>query len=774
MTGTEPILPNGTAVPVRDRRAVAVEQRDPKGATLRPSFTSPTLPMNFDWNAEQAFRLGYAANVIAYRCVQLRANAIASLPLVAGRRQGDYKTINERAPILKLLGPPPGGPAPKLSATKLIRWTIAQEIVTGRRAWEIETDDAGRIVAFWPLAVANLRAKASAGGNEWFKVFETGPSHRPVRLRPDEVFYGWDPAGNDFRQADSPLQVARFDLSLVNLCDRYGIGFLRNNAVPAAVITTTQFPDEESRRRFKANWSAELGGPDNAGRVALNEVSDDGDGPVGDSINVQVLGLSQKDARIVDTRKEAMVEVAIALGTPWSKLDASGRTFDNADAEEMTWWENTLLPDLTDLQDDINMQLAPRLGSDVVWFDLRGVQALQPRRRFTHVDATELLKMAVVVPNEVRDDLRLDPIDGGDEPLAIEPVRVPNPDVPVPPAELPSTGIEDDDDQERTLAPVAEQRIADPEAVEQRRVRIWRASDAAVRALEGRWVRAWRRLFRRQEEATIARLTGKRGRQMMTAVLTPPEQRAEAEPAPQIDPAYIFDDAFWLAAAAELAHDLDEEVVAQALSRIALQFGIDFDLEAPWVGEFVQARANQLAGHVTTTTYEAIQRAMMDGVTAGESIDDIAARIRQVFAQADEVRAVTIARTEVISAYNGAATFGVTQLSADVVAGQEWIATRDGRTRESHASADGQVVAVGQPFVVGGHEGAYPGDPVLPADETVNCRCAVAFLTPAEMEEYAGRQRPRVDVRTAAALLRLVGTETDLIAFRRSLTEVAA
>mgnify|MGYP003498436723 CR=1 FL=1 len=790
MSGTELILPNGNVLEVRDRRAVtAAEQRDPKGATLRPSFTSPTLPMNFDWNAEQAFRLGYAANVIAYRCVQLRANAIASVPLVAGRKQGDYKTINEKAPILKLLGPPPGGPAPKMSTTKLLRWTVAQEIVTGRRAWEIETDDQGRIVAFWPIAAANLRAKASDGGTEWFKVFETGPSHHPVKLRPDEVFYGWDPSGNDFRQAESPLQVARFDLTLVNLCDRYGIGFLRNNAVPSAVITTTKFPDEESKRRFLQNWDGEFQGPDNAGRVALNEVSDDGDGAVGDSIDIKVLGLSQKDARIVETRKEAMQELAIALGTPWSKLDASGRTFDNAAAEERTWWENTNLPDLVDLQDDINMQLAPRFGDDVVWFDLRGIEALQ--RRITPITQTvgapSLVQAQLMTINEARADYGLDPVPGGDRMMTVDeiqalkvggtegdavrfaltPVRAPDPEIPQP-LELPSV---DPDDDERQLAPAAESREADPEAVEQRRAKIWRASDAAVRALEGRWERAWRKLFRRQEEATIARLTGKRGRQLMAKV-TDGEQRAD--PAPDVDPASIFDQPFWVAAAAELATDLSEEVVAQALSRLAIEFGIDFDLQAPWVADFINARANQLAGHVTTTTYNSIQQAMVDGVAAGESIDDIAARIRKVFAQASEQRAVTIARTEVISAYNGAATQGAMELDPDVVAGQEWIATRDGRTREPHAAADGQVVAIGEPFLVGGNEAAYPCDPALPADETVNCRCAVAFLTPDEMAEIAGRARPRVEVRAAKALLDLIGADTNLIAFRRSLTEVAA
>lgn len=755
---------------VRDRRHSA-ELRDPKGATLRSYYQSPTLPQVYEWDATQAFRLGYCANVIAYRCVQLRASAVASIPLVAGRRQGDYKTLNEKSPILELLGPPPGGPAPKLSATKLLRWTMAQEIVTGRRAWEIETANGkpdGRPVRFWPLCSANLRAKPTDGGMEWFKVFETGTHHDPVKLQPDEVFFGWDPAGLDFRQAESPLQACRYDLSLVTMCDRYGIGFLKNNAVPATIVTTTKFPDEESRRRFLQNWSADFQGPDNAGRMALNEVSDDGDGGVSDSIDVKVLGLSAKDSRLVESRKEAMLEIAIALGTPWSKLDASGRTYDNAEAEDRTWYENTILDDLTDLQDDINMQLAPRFGDDVVWFDLRKVRALRPKQRFMMLDPIAAAKLGLIVPNEIREDNGLDPMEGGDEPLDVTPVVAPTPLAPPPPVELPPAP--DDDNEVERLAPAAETREVDPEAVELRKVKIWRASDASVRALEQRWERAWRRMFARQLEATLSRLTGKRGRQALART----EQRAEADPAPEIDPALIFDEAFWRTESAQLTADLFEDVTTSGLVRLAAQFGIDFDLAAPWVSDFVESRVQDLAGQVTQTTYDAIRSELQQGVGAGESIDKLADRIRAVFTQASDNRATTIARTEVISAYNGAATLGANQLPRDVVAAQEWIATRDGRTRESHAAVDGQVVAIGEPFSVGGFSGAYPGDPGLPADETINCRCAVAFLTPDEFEELQGRSAKRVEVRTATALLRLVTKETDLLAWRRALEEVAA
>lgn len=768
------------------------EYRDPTAATRQIQYSSPHMAQVPTWDADKAYRFGYIANVIAYRCVQLRANALANVPIIVGPKRGVARVDQENSPLARLLGPPPGGPAPKLSARKLIRWTVAQQIVTGRRAWEIETEGNakdGTPVAFWPLVSARLDALQSEGGTEWFRVFKYGRSADKRTLRPDQVFYGWDPSLEDFRQAESALQSARFDLSMVTLADRYGISFLMNNATPATVVTTEAWPDDDHRRRFREQWGSEFQGVDNAGRVRFQEFAD-GDGAISDAFDIKVLGLSQKDAQLAEARKEALVEVAISLGTPWSKLDASGRTFDNAEVEDRSWWEDTNAPDMTDLEDDINMQLAPRLGNEVCWFDVSKVRALKrkaiPVSQAVGVDV--LLLSRLITINEGRADYGLDPIADGDRLLTLEEVQglkatagdmsiraalvalearaggetvEPQPAVEPPaPLALPPAPIED--------------RGPSPEEIEARRAKVWRTVDATVTTLEKRWERAMRRLFAKQEASTLSRLKGKRGRQALG--YTPegaPEERAPGDPAPSVDPAAIFDPAFWTDETRAIAADLYEAVAAEGLSRVAGMFGISLDLEAAFVQEMIEARANQLAGQVTTTTYESITAQLAEGVGEGESIDDLAERIRGVFTDASTNRSTVIARTEVISAYNGSAVAGASTLPADVVGGQEWIATRDGRTRAAHAAADGQAVGIGQPFEVGGDALAYPGDPAGAAKNTVQCRCTVAFLTPEEMAERAAGRSRTTDHRRARAMLELVNESTDLMAWRRAVEAAA-
>ncbi len=301
-----------------------------------------------------------------------------------------------------------------------------------------------------------------------------------------------------------------------------------------------------------------------------------------------------------------------------------------------------------------------------------------------------------------------------------------------------------------------------------RRTTIWRRNDAALRGLEAAFAKRWRDYFARQAKVVVAQITGKRTAARLTAASQARELRADVPLGGPLDPAEI---ARWRAAAYDLADLMHTAATTAGVTRVNNTFGVSFDLEAPFVRDFIAARANQLAGQVTDTTYAAIQQALADGVANGASIDDLVTAVQHVFDVADRSRALTIARTEVISASNGSASLAAAQLPDDVVGGQEFIATRDDRTRDDHADADGQVVAIGEPFDVGGESLLYPGDPAGSEGNVINCRCTVAFLTPAEMGERS-RTVPTAVVRSLVRLV--VPGEFDEHRFRRSLMEVAA
>lgn len=760
-------------------RQTAIEIRDPSAATNQISYMGRDAPQVPVWDAGQAIKLGYYSNVIAYRCVQILAMTAAGLPILCGPDPRSGR-VNPVSRLAQLLGPPPLGPAPKLSARKLIAWTWAQYKVTGRWAWEIETPpNSSEVIALWPLAASSLQAVPSDGGTEWFRLFKYGRPDKPTKINPDHILYDWKPSADDYRQPESALLASRYDLSAAIMGDRYSLAFLKNGAIPAAVVINGQRPPtKEAEERYEQRWASEYQGPDNAGRTRFQylEGLQTGEKPR-DYIDVITLGLSQKDSQFMADHKNHLEMVAISLGVPWSKLDASGRTFDNAGHEDFSFWDSTMEPDLHDFEDFINLNLAPRVGTDLMCFDLSKVRALQRPKPFTVADGVAMANLGdSITHNELRAAAELPPVPGGDVliPKAAAPVFAPPSDAaatadPIDSTtgdgtgrgeELTKTRVE-----RRELVPVA---TFDPKGVETtpmedpgpaRRLKAWRSADAVSRSLEARWERGMKRLFARQAATTMGLLKGKRGHKAL-------ELRDSAVP---VDPSAIFNRQKWLDDTREVAEDLFEAVTAQGFARVSDWAGIAFDLESPYVRDFILNRANKLAGQVTDTTYEQIRLALADGVSDGATIDQLGAAVQSVFDHATGARAATIARTEVVGAFNGSAQLAATQLPADVVAGQEWIATEDSRTREDHADADGQQVLIGEAFDVGGETLAYPGDPNGSADEIINCRCTVGFLTPDEMAD-TGRGRT-VELRDAVVALAL--HHGDELALRRALREVA-
>ena len=102
-------------------------------------------------------------------------------------------------------------------------------------------------------------------------------------------------------------------------------------------------------------------------------------------------------------------------------------------------------------------------------------------------------------------------------------------------------------------------------------------------------------------------------------------------------------------------------------------------------------------------------------------------------ARAIMARAETIARSEAHRAFSEAREESLEQMAEQTGIARErirrvWHATDDKRTRDHHASMDGQERAMDEPFVDGlGNRLRYPGDPDAPANTVVNCRCPLTF-----------------------------------------------
>ena len=162
-----------------------------------------------------------------------------------------------------------------------------------------------------------------------------------------------------------------------------------------------------------------------------------------------------------------------------------------------------------------------------------------------------------------------------------------------------------------------------------------------------------------------------------------------------------------------------------------------------WRSAFIAEVQSRLsAAKWPQDAFEKVRSVITAGIEVGRSVQELTKQIQEVLSIGGTVNgdsvwesdARRIARTESLAAYNGGTYNGALawQKETGQTRFKQWLATADGRTRETHRTAHDQVQPFTDRFSVGTASLLFPGDPSGPADEIINCRCALLVLSAEE------------------------------------------
>lgn len=141
-----------------------------------------------------------------------------------------------------------------------------------------------------------------------------------------------------------------------------------------------------------------------------------------------------------------------------------------------------------------------------------------------------------------------------------------------------------------------------------------------------------------------------------------------------------------------------------------------------------------------------ITSAITQGILQGESIPELAKRVGKKLQSSNTASMVRCARTAMTGAQNSGriqAMHNAQGMGIDVE--KLWIATLDGRTRDSHRDLDGQLAKVDEPFRSLLGDIMFPGDPNASPANTWNCRCSLGWNYPRYSNQYDTRATRDVD-----------------------------
>lgn len=636
----------------------------------------------------------YAAAVIASAAIRYRATNVSEPPLRVYDRTDDGWELIEGHQLERVLG----APSDDYDMGETVWLTQASLDLDGKALWVKDADRMARTGRLMPFAGHEYSEEPADGRIYGRYRLRTMGGER--KLTPEEVV-AWRLLNVYDRYSPvSPTDVALSWLNLGASVKTAVRAMMQNGMFPSAVLSPHHewHPDDDEYNKLKAEVERYHQGPANTGKplIALG------------GMKAERMAFSLKDMlpdEILD-RIEATVAMAygvapVILGalvglknSPWSQMQEARRYT----------YEDTIVPLWRATERVLTRQLLAPVDATpgrMIRFDTSEVAALQ-RDQAKDVTTAEQAKHWTI--DERRIHTGQEPI-GGERGQWIELLDRPEPS-------LRLTSPEDGDDPEDD--PEDEERGYRPSS----RDVVWARFDLMAKGTEDDLQAMASEQLRRDARAISAAVETDAFRALWATIVEPPK----AEP---------FDTA--AAAVADRLVDStqsDEEwrvrsqrsvsKAARAAARdVARSHGIAFDLVVPGSLSYARRHSAELVTNIGKTTRERIRIALRDGLEEGDSIPDLAKRIRESTAFSPE-RATLIARTEATEILNGSQLAGLESYAASdptQTVEKSWLSARDRDVRKEHQLLDdGQWLAIERTFDNGR---THPGEP--------NCRCTLVY-----------------------------------------------
>lgn len=414
------------------RPGMETKSLDSRAISSYRGYAIPGQPYHQDWNTDRAVREGVQANPYIFRAIEVCAdNALARRirlrredpddgPIIPrdelddGQRQLLYvmnrKTNKwEVAPIFRH----------RLTAQYLLSSRgVYVEAIRNRRdeVWgcllldpdlvepvpTYERDQrTSRLVAD-PLGAFRVTRQASTHmGGEWQEDLPPWDPEADHTSQPSGVIFIRSPHPTLLSRGLSPMEAAGLSADLDRHARLYNRRFLEQDGRPGGILGVKGQVDENTERRLQSRFQ---GGPEHAGRTTVLQVDD---------LFWQDTSGTPRDTQWGDTMDRMRRELSIAFGVPESVLgDASGRTFDNSDAEFESFWQHKMGPLLRMLDAQLDV-LTPGGYDDEVFLghDVSDVWVLGRHKRAEQDRAITQYQAGAITLDDVREKLELERLD---------------------------------------------------------------------------------------------------------------------------------------------------------------------------------------------------------------------------------------------------------------------------------------------------------------------------------------------------------------------------
>lgn len=282
-------------------------------------------------------------NSNVYSVLSILAGDIAKLPINLFKDTKDGPVLDESHPAHALLSLKPN---PLMTA---YNWKEVSAVNFG--AWGnayswIEFGADGYPSAIWPLdpGRTQLYVDPTTGAVYYTTQFIGG---RYVKLMPYEVLHFRYISRNGLLGL-SPISAAREEIGMQQAATKYIGSFYQSGTTTRGILKVPSDLNDTAKAAVRSEWRMINGGLANANEVAILKPG----------WEFQNLTMPLQDAQFIETRKFGILEIAKLYKMPPHKLGQLDRaTFSNIEQQSLDYVKTTLLPILTNWEQEIKVKL---------------------------------------------------------------------------------------------------------------------------------------------------------------------------------------------------------------------------------------------------------------------------------------------------------------------------------------------------------------------------------------------------------------------------------
>lgn len=295
---------------------------------------APADPYWHDFAAMRSTGSATANNVlsclaVAARCVALRSELLASVPLMLFRRMPDGG--RERADDNALYGVLHDQANELQSSFELRELMVRSLDLSGNAFAKIERNARGQVIALWPLLPGDVQVDKLPNGRLRYRIYF---GNRPEVLLQEEVLHIRGPS-RDGIIGLSPIRIAAGALSLALAHQETAYSLSQNSLRPSGLVSFPQMLTGAQKSEYREQALMKLGGPANAGKLFL---ADGG-------AKFEQMSFSPEDAQFLESRKLANEDVARIFGLPPTSVGITDKaTYSNTEQEARALVQNALGP----------------------------------------------------------------------------------------------------------------------------------------------------------------------------------------------------------------------------------------------------------------------------------------------------------------------------------------------------------------------------------------------------------------------------------------------